>query len=133
MENNLRFHHIGIACHDIEATKQFYTAQGYTAGETFDDPLQNVRICFLDKPGMPSLELLAPIDDKSPIVRTLETSGVTPYHICYEVANIAETVEELRSQHFMQVSKPLPACAINGRSVCFLYSKTVGLIELVEI
>ena len=132
MENELRFHHIGIACRDIEATKSFYLAQGYMVGDTVDDPLQDVRICFLDKPGMPRLELLAPIDEKSPVVRTLETSGVTPYHICYEVDNIPEVIKELKSQHFVLVSNPLPACAVNDRKVCFLYSKDNGLVELVE-
>ena len=88
MDNELRFHHIGIACRDIDATKAFYVAQGYYASEIIDDLLQNVHICFLNKPEMPLIELLAPIDDKSPINRTLDASGVTPYHICYEVDDI---------------------------------------------
>ncbi len=131
MENELRFHHIGIACRDIEATKSFYLAQGYMASETVDDPLQDVHICFLEKPGMPRLELLAPIDEKSPVVHTLETSGVTPYHICYEVDDITEAISKLKSQHFVLLKKPVPACAIGGKTACFLYSKNVGLVELV--
>lgn len=132
MENELRFHHVGIACRDIEATKPFYVNQGYVASPTVDDPLQDIRICFLDKPGMPRLELLAPVDEHSPVNRTLATSGVTPYHICYEVDDIGAAVKELRQQRFVCVSKPTPACAIKNRRVCFLYSQNVGLIELVE-
>lgn len=81
MENELRFHHIGIACHDIEATKPFYVSVGYVASETVEDPIQNIFICFLDKPGFPKLELLAPVDEQSPVNRTLSASGVTPYHV----------------------------------------------------
>ena len=132
MENELRFHHIGIACHDIEATKPFYVALGYVASETIVDPIQNIKNCFLSKSSMPQIELLAPVDGNSPVVRTLETSGVTPYHICYEVDDIKAAIKELREQHFVRVSKPQPACAINNRRVCFLYNKDVGLIELVE-
>lgn len=132
MKNELTFHHVGIACHDIEATKSFYLAQGFVAGETIKDPLQNVLICFLEKPGMPCLELLAPVDESSPVNRTLSASGVTPYHICYSTENIEDTIKELKQQHFVRVSKPLPACAIGDKRVCFLYNKDVGLIELVE-
>lgn len=132
MNNELRFHHIGIACHDIEATKPFYISNGYDASETVDDPLQNIRICFLNKSEGPQIELLAPIDENSPICRTLKASGVTPYHICYEVDNIEDSIKELKSLQFVLVSKPVPACAIGGRKVCFLYSKNAGLIELVE-
>ena len=132
MENELRFHHIGIACHDIEATKPFYVALGYVASETVEDPIQNIFICFLDKLGMPKLELLAPVDEQSPVNRTLAASGVTPYHVCYEVEDLDATIKELKGQRFIRVSKPVPACAINNRRVCFLYNKDVGLIELVE-
>ena len=128
----LRFHHIGIACHDIEVTKGFYVAQGYVASETVDDARQHVRICFLTKSGMPQLELVAPLDGVSPVLRTLETSGVAPYHICYEVDDIAAAIKELKALHFVLVSRPVAACAIDDRRVCFLYSKDAGLIELVE-
>ncbi|MBO4871673.1 MAG: VOC family protein [Muribaculaceae bacterium] len=132
MDNKLSFHHVGVACHDIELTKPFYLALGYEATETVIDPIQNVKICFLNKSCMPQIELLAPVDESSPIHRTLEVSGVTPYHFCYEVDDIASTIEELREQHFMALSKPQPACAIGSRLVCFLFKKEVGLIELVE-
>ena len=132
MENCLNFHHIGIACRDIEATKPFYIAQGYVASETVVDSVQSVNVCFLDKDGMPRIELLSPIGEDSPVARTLEASGVAPYHICYEVDDMTEAIKGLKSQHFILLKKPVPACAIGSRAVCFLYSKNVGLVELVE-
>lgn len=130
--NDLRFHHIGIACHDIEATKPFYVTMGYVPSETIEDPLQNIYICFLDKPNAPLLELLAPVDEKSPVNRTLAASGVTPYHICYSVNNMDVAIKELKNMRFVRVSRPTPACAMNNKLVCFLFKKEVGLIELVE-
>ena len=58
----LSFHHIGIACRDIAKTQAFYTAMGYRASAVIDDPLQHVRVCFLDKDGAPRVELLEPLD-----------------------------------------------------------------------
>ena len=128
----LNFHHIGIACRDIEKTKAFYLQQGYTATPTVEDPLQHVRISFLDKDGGPRLELLEPIGDQSPVARTLATSGVTPYHICYEVPDLEEAIATLRSQRFLLVNGPVPACALDNRRIAFLFQKNTGLIELLE-
>lgn len=128
----LNFHHIGIACRDIEKTKAFYLQQGYTATPIVEDPLQHVRISFLDKDGGPRLELLEPIGDQSPVARTLATSGVTPYHICYEVRDLEEAIATLRSQRFLLVNGPVPACALDNRRIAFLFQKNTGLIELLE-
>ena len=128
----LNFHHIGIACRDIEKTKAFYLQQGYTATPIVEDPLQHVRISFLDKDGGPRLELLEPIGDQSPVARTLATSGVTPYHICYEVPDLEEAIATLRSQRFLLVNGPVPACALDNRRIAFLFQKNTGLIELLE-
>lgn len=128
----LTFHHIGIACHDIVKTLTFYLGMGYVAAPVIDDPLQHVRVCFLEKPGAPRLELLEPLDDKSPVARTLATAGVTPYHMCYEVQDIAQAIGELRDQRFLLVCGPVPACAMEDRRVAFLFQKNTGLIELVE-
>ena len=133
MIDDLRFHHIGIACFDINETKAFYELMGYVASPIIDDSIQDIRISFLKKEGSPMLELLAPIDEKSPVNRILDTQGVTPYHICYEVDDIDAMMTLLRKQHkLVRVSKAAPACAIDNRRVAFLFRKDVGLIELVE-
>lgn len=133
MLQNLRFHHVGIACFSIEESRSFYEQMGYTASEPIDDPIQDIRICFLEKNGMPRIELLAPIDAASPVNRILQTQGVTPYHICYEADDLDAVLTMLRKeQKFVRVSKPAPACAIEGRRVAFMFRKDVGLIEIVE-
>jgi methylmalonyl-CoA/ethylmalonyl-CoA epimerase len=133
MLEGFRFHHIGIACFSIVESKLFYEQLGYLATEVQDDPIQDIRICFLEKPGMPTLELLAPIDEKSPVNRILQSQGVTPYHICYEVDDFDQILTQLRKEEkFVRVSKPAPACAIANRRVAFMFRKDVGLVELVE-
>ena len=128
----LTFHHIGIACRDIAKTQAFYLGQGYTASPVVEDPLQHVRISFLEKEGAPRIELLEPLDDQSPVARTLATSGVSPYHMCYAVQDIEAAVNHLRGQRFLLVNGPVPACAMDDRRIAFLFQKNTGLIELVE-
>lgn len=128
----LTFDHIGIACRDIEKTKLFYLSMGYEASATVEDVLQHVRICFLNKEGEPCLELLEPLDEQSPVLRTLSAVGVSPYHICYRVQAMEAAIAMLRGKRFLLVSGPVPACAMQDRRVAFLFQKNTGLIELVE-
>lgn len=128
----MKFHHIGIAVKEIEKTAAVYVQGGYNKSTITFDPIQNVNICWLVKDGMPTIELLAPVDEKSPVNKTLEKNGVTPYHTCYIVDDIESAVKELRKQKYIIVSKPEPAVAINNCKVAFLYNKNIGLIELVE-
>ena len=86
----------------------------------------------LDKDGAPRLELLEPLDELSPVARTLATSGVTPYHICYEVQDLTAAVDALRRQRFLLVNGPVEACAMGNRRIAFMFQKNTGLIELVE-
>lgn len=52
---DFKFHHIGIAVFDIDDTAQYYIDAGYQKTETVIDTIQNVKICFLTKEGMPML------------------------------------------------------------------------------
>lgn len=132
MLESFLFHHIGVAVKSIEKTAKCYELGGYHRSVTTFDPIQNVNICWLTKDGMPMVELLEPVDDNSPVCKILEKNGVTPYHTCYIVDNIEEAVGELRKQKYVQVSQPAEAVAITGSRVCFMFNKSIGLIELVE-
>lgn len=138
----MKFHHVGIACYDIEKTSQFYVALGYSKTDTVYDPIQNVNICFLTETNLENeknigggnncIELISPHDEKSPVNKNLQKNGVSPYHLCYSVKDIDTAIQELRSQCFIPVVKPVEAVAFGGKKVAFMFSKDVGLIELVE-
>ena len=125
------FHHIGVACFNIDKTAEIYVGAGYMRTETIVDPLQNVKVCVLTKDSMPTVELLAPVDEKSPICNILQKSGVSPYHTCYKVPNIEQAIKDLRTIKFMPVSKPKMSNVFNSK-VCFLFHKDIGLIEIIE-
>ena len=75
MLSDWTFDHIGMAVSDIEATAKMYIAVGYSQTKQVYDPIQNVYICFLYKAGMPTVELLMPHDNTSPVQRTLDERG----------------------------------------------------------
>lgn len=132
MLDTFKFHHIGMAVKDIEKTAAIYEQGGYSRSATIYDPIQNVNICWLTKDGMPTVELLAPVDNQSPICKILEKNGVTPYHTCYQVEDINLAIEALRKQKYVLVSHPQEAVAIHNSKVAFLHNRHTGLIEIVE-
>ena len=123
MLDEFKFHHIGIAVKDINTTAMIYVKGGYIQSKIIFDPIQNVNICWLQKAGMPLVELLEPVDESSPINKTLEKNGVSPYHTCYIVENIENAITQLRLMKYVVVSKPEQAIAISNCKVCFLYNK----------
>ena len=127
-----RYHHTGVATKDIEITSAFYKNIGYSQSEIVIDKIQNVRICFLSKKNSPLVELVEPINDRSPVNEILKKNGNIPYHFCYEVDGMTEAILEMKKSGFIKIINPVPAKAFNNRLICFLYNKDVGLIELLE-
>ena len=124
--------HIGVATRNYKETAAFYIAAGYHEVVGGYDPYQNVYGYFYAADNMPTIELLTPYDEMSPINKILEKNGVTPYHLCYNInCTIEEAVNELKFERFMLISKPTFSDNLKGR-VCFLFHKEVGIIELFE-
>ena len=75
MLSNFHFHHIGYAVTSIEKTMYYYIDGGYSCSSVIFDPIQNVNICFVTKQGEPMIELLQPVDEIYPIIKTLQKIG----------------------------------------------------------
>ena len=132
MVNNLKFHHIGIATKNIEKCAAVYIKLGYQISEIKTEPTQNVKIAFLSKFDSPVLELVEPLIADSPISRIVQQSGTTPYHTCYEVENIFETIDELEDLNFRPLFEPTKTEAMENGYFCYLFSVDIGLIELYQ-
>jgi methylmalonyl-CoA/ethylmalonyl-CoA epimerase len=132
MLENLKFHHIGVLTNSIDNSTNRYVEFGYKSTNVIHDPIQNVNICFLSKKKHPIIELIEPVSDGSKVFSILQKNGSGPYHTCYETEDIQSTIKILKSKHFIQISNPVKAIAISNRLICFLYSKELGLIELVQ-
>jgi methylmalonyl-CoA/ethylmalonyl-CoA epimerase len=132
---SLRFSYIGVAVPNIEQAMVLYQAIfGYRVlSGPFDDPVQNVSVCFLGTGESDDLtiELVAPAGEDSPVNRIL-TKGIGAYHICFETDDVEDAVAYVRSKGFIVVSKPVPATAFGGRRIAWFYTPTRQLVELVE-
>jgi len=126
------FHHIGIATDSIIKTSKYYYEAGYEVGEIIYDPIQHVKVCFINRANTPRIELVEPIDEESPVKNIISKNGVGPYHFCYELDDINEGINNLKLKQFIPLSKPVPAVAFNNRIICFLYNRNIGLVELLQ-
>ena len=132
MKNCLVFHHIGIATRSIEKCIGTYIKIGYKSSEIKLEPTQHVKICFLFKKGSPILEIIEPLNKEFPISRIVQNSGTAPYHTCYEVENIKESVDELEAMNFRLLFEPTYSEAMDDGLFCYLFSPDIGLIELYQ-
>ncbi|WP_321331056.1 VOC family protein [uncultured Bacteroides sp.] len=132
MLKDFKFHHVGYVTDSIDNTSAMFLKLGYECGEKVLDPIQNVYICFLHKNDAPGIELVEPFNESSSLNKLLKKSGVSPYHICYEVPNIEKAYDELLEEEFIPLFRPVEATAMDNRQICYMYKKEIGYIELVN-
>lgn len=128
------FHHVGVAVRDMqEAIPAYKNLFGYELiSGPFDDPIQNVSVCFLSRgAGDMTIELVAPLGPNSPVDLVLKKGNGT-YHICYEVENIQRAIEHLRERNAFLLSGPVPAVAFDQREIAWPLTDVNLLVELVQ-
>lgn len=129
-----RLHHVGTLVADIASARQALVERfGYRPWtDVITDPVQTALVQFLLLPGAAHwLELVTPAGPGSKLSNALK-KGVTLHHLCYEVKDLDEAGERLRSQGMLAVSAPAPAVAFGGRRIAWLADKAAPLVELVE-
>lgn len=132
MLENATFHHIGTAVASIDKVKPFYQSMGYTVSDTVIEPVQKVYVAYARKEGFPTVEMLEPLDETSPVLGILKKNGNTPYHMCYAVDNLSDAIAEMRKEGFRPLSKPVPGHGLDDALMVFLYSINYGLIQVME-
>ena len=136
MNNSLSlttFHHFGLALKDFSKAIEFYKNLGYDITEPIIDTLQNVELVLCTSEKHPTIELVKPINNNSPIINYLRKNNEMIYHVCYEVDDIDRDIKTLFSDiRAFCVSKPKPAILFDNRLVSFFYINNVGLIEVLQ-
>jgi len=135
LPGSLRFHHLGIAVASLDPAIELYRKLfGYqVVSEVFQDPIQRVSVCFLDRGEVceAALELIAPLPGDSPVKSVLAKGGGA-YHICFATNDIERTLASAAAQGCLVVSRPVPAVAFDGRRIAWFFTPTRQLVELVE-
>jgi methylmalonyl-CoA/ethylmalonyl-CoA epimerase len=127
----LTFHHIGVACRDVDAEAKTYESLGYRReGEDFVDPRQGIRGRFIAGPG-PRLELLVGLPG-STVLEPWLRKGVRYYHQAFLTEDLRTGLEQLLSAGAKLVTEPVPAVAFGGREIAFVMLRNVTLVELIQ-
>lgn len=131
----MRVHHVAYVTQNVaQKAAQLAELLGCRlSGPVVTDDVQGVRIQFVQMVDGSLLELLEPFGENSPIQRHLKKGGGI-YHVCFEVADLDETLRRLQdSGEAIVVREPAPAPAIENRRVAFVVTGDRDLFEFVEI
>tara|TARA_Y100000590_G_C15443776_1_gene909898 strand:- start:433 stop:891 length:459 start_codon:yes stop_codon:yes gene_type:complete len=131
-----RVNHIAIVVPDlIKSTKLYNDVMGAKTSEIITLQEHGVRTVFV-KLDNTNIELLYPIDNKSPIYNFFKKNpNGAMHHICYEVYDIIEAKNNLLSKGMKIIGDDNPKIGAHGKPVIFLDPKSFDgvLIELEEI
>lgn len=134
--NIVRLHHVGFVVASIEeASPKFALSLAVsTVSEVFHDRLQGVRVIFLYPPGSVAIELVepAPIGGSSSPVTSFLNRGGGLHHICYEVSDLEQQIEEMQSRKCLLLRPPKAAVAFGGRRIAWIITAEKLLLEYLE-
>ena len=128
-------HHIGCVVDSIENRIESYRVSLGASSPTriFEDPIQRVRVAFLDLsiPGAVRLELVEPTGSDSPVAQFLEKGGGL-HHFCYEVDDLPGQIQWMKSLRAVLIRGPREAPAFGGRRIAWVRTQDRILIEYLE-
>lgn len=131
-----RVNHIAIAVPDLAAaTASYRDTLGAKVSQAQALPEHGVTVVFVELENT-KVELLEPLGETSPIAAFLEknpSGGM--HHICYEVADILATRDQLSASGARVLGTGEPKIGAHGKPVLFLHPKDFfgTLIELEQV
>lgn len=127
----LLFHHVGVACRELDVETRRFAALGYTVESAdFVDPIQGVSGRFLAGGG-PRMELLSPLGTEGVLTPWIK-AGVKLYHLGYEAREFEEAISYLRQAGGKMLVPPVPAVYFGNRRISFLMLPNMLMTELIE-
>jgi methylmalonyl-CoA/ethylmalonyl-CoA epimerase len=127
-----KVHHVALIVRSIDGATRFWRDMlGLPLENVMDIPQDRVRIAFLTV-GESKVELVEPTDDTTGVARFLAKSGEGFHHVCFEVANLAETLLRLEIDG-VELIDTAPRKGAEG-PVAFLHPRSCHgvLVELIE-
>ena len=128
-----RINHIAIVVDEIEDALRFWRdALGLKVARVEDVPDQDSVVAFLPVGNM-EIELVEPTSDESGIARYLNKRGPGIHHICFEVDDIAASLESLKARGVRLINSE-PVIDTSGKMFAFIHPESTHgvLVELYE-
>jgi len=124
----LSFHHIGIACDDIQQSSKLIENlfEVSSKSDLIWDENQQANLCLFETNHGVQLELV-----QGPQVANLRERNKAFYHICYATPNIQSALLYFESLGASVMSEPTPAPLFSGQLVAFV-DTDLGVIELLQ-
>ncbi|MEI8131214.1 MAG: methylmalonyl-CoA epimerase [Leptolinea sp.] len=133
MAKIIKIHHIGIAVSDQDSATSFWRdALGLSLDHIEDVSSQKAQVSFFPV-GESEIELVKPTTDDSSVAKFLVDRGSGIHHLCLQVDNLQEMMDELKIKNIRLVNEtPLEA---EGRQMAFIHPKSANgvLVELYQI
>jgi methylmalonyl-CoA epimerase len=130
----MKIHHIGVVVNNIQDSLGEFS-KFFKFDETSIPTLvgsQKVNVCFM-KIGELRIEFIEPVGNESPVKKFLERGGGFN-HICFEVNNLSETINEIVEKGGRLIVSPVKG--FEGRQTAFvllnLKKTNLNLVELAE-
>jgi methylmalonyl-CoA/ethylmalonyl-CoA epimerase len=131
-----RLNHVAIAVQDLAAASAVYRdALGARVSEPLALPGHGVAVAFVELENT-KIELIEPLGEHSPVAKFLaENPGGAIHHLCFEVADIFASREQLKRAGARVLGDGHPKTGAHGKPVLFLSPKDFAgtLIELEQI
>ncbi len=128
-----KIEHIGIAVKSLESSKKIYEKLLGVAAYKDEKVVSEGVITSFFQIGKTKIELLAALNDKSPIHKFIEKKGEGFHHIAYEVDDIELETNRLKKEGFIFIYEQAKEGADN-KWVNFIHPKSAGgvLIEICQ-
>lgn len=128
-------HDVGLVVKDIaKCIERFSRALGGRwDGRIILDPIQSVRVAFIQISSEPSLfvELVEPAGTSSP-VDAFVRKGTALHHVCFQVEDLESSLQSIEMEGGVLVKRSQPASAFDGRRIAWIYTPARLLVELLE-
>ncbi len=128
-----KIEHIGIAVTNLDAAIQTYSELlGTPCYKLEAVESEGVKTAFFQV-GESKIELLEATNDDSPIAKFIAKKGEGIHHIAFDVANIEESMSDLRAKGF-QLLNESPKKGADNKLVAFVHPKSSNgvLVELCQ-
>ena len=130
--NIQNLHHVGIAVGNLaEAVSRWTSLLGAASGPVEENDAWGVRLAELRFETGPAIELVAPLDESSPVARFLAKRGQGLHHVALEVEDIEAAMADLRQKGVEFVSDR-PRSGAGGSLTAFVHPRSLDgvLLEL---